>query len=196
MNRNLAPIGLILIFVAVLLFVVKPKPHSVVAAQGGSGGQLGVGDVSGAIAPEFELKLVDGHGKTMKLSDLRGKAVLVNFWATWCGPCKEEMPWLVELQQRYGSQGLQVVGVAMDDDSGAEKTISDFSRKMKVNYPILQGTEKVADLYGGIDGLPSSFFVDRSGKVVDHVLGLHSEEELADNIKKSLAQSETAKGGI
>jgi thiol-disulfide isomerase/thioredoxin len=144
------------------------------------------GPAIGSQAPDFELKLLGGEGKTMRLSSLKGKAVIVNFWATWCEPCKIEMPWLVELQKKYGSQGLQIIGVAVDDTE--EKNISDFSRKMGVNYPVLLGTEKVADLYGGVDGLPTNFFLDRSGKVVDHVLGLVGESVIEDAIKKSLAQ--------
>jgi thiol-disulfide isomerase/thioredoxin len=140
----------------------------------------------GSLAPDFELKLLGVKGKTMQLSSLKGKAVIVNFWATWCEPCKIEMPWLVELQKKYGPQGLQIIGVAVDDSE--EKVISDFSHKMGVNYPVLLGTEKVADLYGGVDGLPTNFFLDRSGKVVDHVLGLVSESVIEDAIKKSLEQ--------
>lgn len=148
------------------------------------------GPARGAEAPDFELKVLDGQGKTMKLSSLKGKAVIVNFWATWCEPCKIEMPWLIQLQKKYGPQGLEVVGVAMDDTE--EKTISEFAHKMGVNYPVLIGTEKVADLYGGVEGLPISFFLDRSGKVVDHILGLVSESQIESSIQKSLAQGAPA----
>jgi thiol-disulfide isomerase/thioredoxin len=143
----------------------------------------------GSEAPDFDLRLLGGKGKTMQLSSLKGKAVIVNFWATWCEPCKIEMPWLVELQKKYGPQGLQIVGVAVDDSE--DKTISDFAHKMGVNYPVVVGTEKVADLYGGVEGLPTNFFLDRSGKVVDRVLGLVSESVIEDAIKKSLEQGST-----
>jgi cytochrome c biogenesis protein CcmG/thiol:disulfide interchange protein DsbE len=139
------------------------------------------------VAPDFKLNILSANGKTMKLSDLKGKAVLLNFWATWCEPCKVEMPWFVELQKEYGPQGLQIIGVSMDEEE--EKTISDFAKKMGVNYPILMGTEKVAELYGGIEGLPTSFFIDRSGKVVAREAGLISEGRIVDLIKKSLGQS-------
>ena len=145
---------------------------------------------NGALAPDFTLKLVGGGGKPMSLSSLKGKAVLLNFWATWCEPCKIEMPWLVELQKKYGPEGLQVIGVAMDD--AGVKTIAAFAHKMGVNYPILQGTEAVADLYGGLDGLPTTFFLDRSGKVVDQALGLESESLMEDAIKKSLGNGTTS----
>ena len=113
-------------------------------------------------APNFTLETLDG--KNMSLADLRGKAVLLNFWATWCGPCKIETPWLVELQKEYGSQGLQVVGIAMDD-SGKED-IEKFAKDMGVNYPVLLGKEAVGDAYGGVPALPESFFIGRNGKIV------------------------------
>jgi len=140
----------------------------------------------GDVAPDFTLKVLGENGKTMQLSSLKGKGVIVNFWATWCEPCKIELPWLVELQKKYGPEGLQIIGVA-DDDSG-EKTISDFAHKMQINYPVLLGTDQVADQYGGLDGLPTSFFIDRSGKVVDVLIGIDSESRLEDSIKKSLGQ--------
>jgi thiol-disulfide isomerase/thioredoxin len=120
----------------------------------------------------------------MSLSELRGKAVLLNFWATWCGPCKIETPWLVELQREYGSQGLQVVGVAMDD-SGKED-IEKFAHEMGVNYPVLLGKEAVGDAYGGVPALPESFFIGRNGKIVDRIIGLKGRGEIEDAIKKAL----------
>ena len=133
-------------------------------------------------APDFTLESLDG--KNMRLSDLRGKAVLLNFWATWCGPCKIETPWLVELQNQYGSQGLQVIGVAMDD-SGKED-IAKFAKDMGVNYPVLLGKEAVGDAYGGVPALPESFFIGRDGKIVDKIIGLKGRAEIEDSIKKAL----------
>ncbi len=133
-------------------------------------------------APDFTLESLDG--KSVRLSDLRGKAVLLNFWATWCGPCKIETPWLVELQNQYGSQGLQVIGVAMDD-SGKED-IAKFAKDMGVNYPVLLGKEAVGDAYGGVPALPESFFIGRDGKIVDKIIGLKGKAEIEDSIKKAL----------
>jgi thiol-disulfide isomerase/thioredoxin len=134
-------------------------------------------------APDFTLERLDGG--SMKLSDLRGKAVLLNFWATWCGPCKIETPWLVELQNQYGSEGLQVVGVAMDD-SGKDE-IAKFTKDMGVNYPVLLGKEAVGDEYGGVPALPETFFIGRDGKIVDRIIGLKGRAEIEDSIKKALA---------
>jgi thiol-disulfide isomerase/thioredoxin len=139
----------------------------------------------GSVAPDFSLKSLP-DGKTVTLSSLRGKAVLVNFWATWCEPCKIEMPSLVDLQKKYGPQGLQIVGVAMDDAD--DKEISTFAHKMGVNYMVLRGTEEVGNLYGGIDRLPMTYYLDRSGKVVDETMGMAGEATLEDAIKRALAQ--------
>jgi peroxiredoxin len=138
------------------------------------------------MAPDFALKSLDGA--TVHLSDFRGKAVLLNFWATWCEPCKIEMPWFVELQKQYGPQGLQVLGVAMDDAS--EKEIGDFAKKMGVNYPVLIGKEAVGDAYGGVPYLPLSFYIDRNGKVVSKVPGLKSRSDIEDNVRKALGRGQ------
>ena len=149
-------------------------------------------------APNFTLETLDG--KNMSLSDLRGKAVLLNFWATWCGPCKIETPWLVELQKEYGSQGLQVVGIAMDD-SGKDD-IEKFAKDMGVNYPVLLGKEAVGDAYGGVPALPESFFIGRNGKIVERIIGLKGRGEIEDAIKKALntepgaAPSSTASASV
>jgi thiol-disulfide isomerase/thioredoxin len=135
-----------------------------------------------APAPDFTLQSLDG--KNMTLSDLRGKAVLLNFWATWCGPCKIEMPWFVELQKEYGPQGLQVVGVAMDDSS--KEDIAKFAKDMGVNYPVLLGKEAVGDAYGGVPALPESFFIGRDGKIVDKIIGIKGKAEIEDAVKKAL----------
>ena len=136
----------------------------------------------GSAAPDFTL--VNMKGDKVQLSSFKGKAVVLDFWATWCEPCKLEMPWMVDLQKKYGPQGLQMIGVAMDDAD--DQTINEFARKMGVNYPVLRGTETVADLYGGLDGLPATFFLDRSGKIVDEGVGLMSQSVIEDSIKHAL----------
>jgi peroxiredoxin len=134
------------------------------------------------LAPDFTLQSLDG--KSMSLSDLRGKAVLLNFWATWCTPCKIEMPWFVELQNQYRAQGLQIVGVAMDDAS--KEDIAKFAKDMGVNYPILIGKEAVGDQYGGVPALPETFFIGRDGKIVDKILGLKGKGDIEEDIKRAL----------
>jgi thiol-disulfide isomerase/thioredoxin len=134
------------------------------------------------IAPDFELQSLDG--KTVHLSDFRGKAVLLNFWATWCQPCKIEMPWFEQLQKRYAPEGLQVIGVAMDD--AGKEDIANFAKNLGVDYPILLGKESVGDAYGGVQFLPATFYVARDGRVVDKVFGLKGRGEIEGNIKKAL----------
>ena len=176
------PIILIVVAMVIsimLVFGIQRVHHSNVPA----------GKLQGKAAPDFSLPTTTGD--TMKLSDLQGKAVLLNFWATWCEPCKVEMPWFVDLQKKYGPQGLQVIGVAMDDAS--PKDIADFAKKMGVNYPILIGKEEVGAQYGGIDYLPSTFYISRSGKVIEHAFGLVSRSEIEANIEKALGQQVAAK---
>jgi peroxiredoxin len=145
-------------------------------------------EIKGQPAPEFALESLDG--KTVRLSDFRGKAVLVNFWATWCQPCKIEMPWFEEMQKQYGPNGFQVLGIAMDD--AGKEDIAKFAKEMGVNYPILIGKEAVGDAYGGVQFLPSTFFIDRDGKVVDRVFGLKSRSEIEDDINAAMAQGRVA----
>lgn len=153
-------------------------------ARKSQGATSSVGNMKGQPAPEFALQSLDG--KTVRLSDFRGKAVLLNFWATWCEPCKIEMPWFVALQKQYGPEGLQIVGVAMDDAS--QQDIAKFAQTMGVNYPILIGKEAVGDSYGGVQFLPATFYIDRDGKVVDKIFGLKGRGEIEDDVKKILSQ--------
>jgi thiol-disulfide isomerase/thioredoxin len=139
------------------------------------------GSAAATAAPDFTLESLEG--KKVSLSDLRGKAVLLNFWATWCVPCKIEMPWLVELQAKYGPQGFQIIGVAMDDSS--KEDIAKFAKDMGVNYPVLIGKNAVADAYA-VPAMPESFFIGRDGKIVDKIIGLRGKSDIEDAIKTAL----------
>ena len=180
MKRN----PLILVFIAAVVAAMLLAGIHIARknrAGGGSPGQL-----IGQVAPDFELQSLEG--KNVKLSDFRGKAVLLNFWATYCDPCKREMPWFVELQKEYGPQGFQVVGVAMDDASTED--IAKFAKEMGVNYPILLGKESVGESYGGVGVLPTTYFIDRDGKLIAREFGLQSRSVFVDHIKKALSQGE------
>jgi thiol-disulfide isomerase/thioredoxin len=148
----------------------------------------GVGQMQNGAAPDFTLESLDG--KPVRLSDYRGKPVVLNFWATWCGPCKIEMPWFVDFQKQYGPAGVQFLGVAMDD--AKTEDIAEFAKSMKVNYPILIGKESVGDAYGGVQFLPETFYIDRNGKIVDKAFGLKGRREIEDDIKKIMGQSSVA----
>jgi len=177
-SRNSAIGAVVVVVVAAMLF---SAPYLTRRAAVGRGNAK-PGQTKGQPAAEFALQSLEG--RQVRLADFRGKAVLLNFWATWCQPCKIEMPWFEELQKQYGPQGLQVVGIAMDDVGKDE--IAKFAKEMGVNYPILLGTESVGDAYGGVQFLPSTFFIDRDGKIVDHIFGLKSRSEIEDDIKLSL----------
>jgi len=134
------------------------------------------------VAPE--LTLTDLGGQKLSLSDYRGKVVLLDFWATWCGPCRIEIPGLVELQRRYRDQGLQILGIAMDEDPHA---VRQFYRDYKMNYPVAIGDESVAELFGGILGLPTSFVIGRDGRIRGKHVGLTSISTFEMQIRELLA---------
>jgi len=149
-----------------------------------------VKDFAGQLLPDFELPLLGG-GK-LKLSNLRGKAVLLNLWcrcgANETGASKAEMPMLVELQNEYGAEGFQVIGVSLDDYASTEE-ISDYAREMSVNYPIVIGnTSSFEKRYGGVIFLPMTFFLDREGKVVAREIGLRGRKVYVEHIRRSLDQ--------
>lgn len=181
MKRNAIVLAIVILAVTFMLYMGRrmagpPRP-------GGVKGNALVGEVRGQQAPDFELHSIDG--RTIRLSDYRGKAVLLNFWATYCGPCKIEMPWFEELQKQYASQGLVVIGVAMDD---SQEDVEKFVKEMGVHYTIVMGRDSVADAYGGVPYLPGTFYIDRNGKIVDRVFGLAGHGDIEENIKRSLAQ--------
>jgi peroxiredoxin len=140
------------------------------------------------LAPEFTLQ--DANGASVKLADYRGKVVLLNFWATWCGPCQVEIPWFEEFEQQFKSKGFEVVGVSMDEDGWA--AIKPFVAQHKVNYRVLLGTDSVGQLYGGVDSLPTTFIIDRDGKFAfsPHV-GLAGKDEYRNEIESLLGSKQT-----
>jgi thiol-disulfide isomerase/thioredoxin len=133
-------------------------------------------------APDFTLK--DAHGQPMKLSGYKGKVVLLNFWATWCGPCKIEIPWFIEFEREYKDRGFAVLGVAMDDDGW--ESVKPYIEGRRVNYRVAIGSEEMATLYGGVDSLPTSFIIDREGRIADVHIGLVSKSEYRDGIVQLL----------
>ena len=119
------------------------------------------------LAPDFTLPRFDGR-QQLSLSSYRGKVVLLDFWATWCVPCREETPHFVELQQKYGERGLQIVGVSMDD---SPDPVRPFYQQFHINYPVVMGTAKTGEDYGGVLGLPIAFLIDRDGRIVSKHIG-------------------------
>lgn len=174
MKRNLV-IGAILVAIVAIMLYASNKT---------SGSRL-MAAHRGKPAPDFELKDLDGN--TVHLSDLRGKAVVLNFWATWCPPCRTEIPWFIELQEKYRSQGLQIVGVSMDESG--KNAVVPFAREVGINYKLLIGDSQVSEMYGGVYSLPTTFYIGRDGKVFEYVPGLISHYEVEQNIKAALATS-------
>jgi peroxiredoxin len=116
--------------------------------------------VEHSLAPDFSLPQLSGEKLT--LSDYRGKVVLLDFWATWCDPCREEVRQFVELQNKYRDQGFQMIGVSMDD---SPEPVRDFYQQFKMNYPVVMGNAKTGELYGGVLGLPIAFLVGSDGRI-------------------------------
>ena len=136
-------------------------------------------------APEFELK--DADGKTVRLSDYKGKVVLLDFWATWCGPCKIEIPWFIDFERKYKDQGFAVIGVSMDEEGWT--VIKPFVSEVAINYRVLLGSDATAQMYGGVDALPTAFLIDREGKIAATHVGLAGKDDFEDGIKKLVARS-------
>lgn len=148
--------------------------------------------LTGKSAPAFTL--ADLQGNKVSLSSYKGRPLVVDFWATWCGPCKVEIPWFEKLHDQYASQGLEIIGVSTDDldkDDPAKlftekRDIADFVAKMHMNYPILLGADAVEDQWG-IDAMPTTFFIDRNGKIVASTVGLAPRDAIEADIKKAIA---------
>lgn len=146
-------------------------------------------------APGFTLK--DSTGKAFNLSDYKGKVVLLNFWATWCGPCKLEIPWFVEFEKNYRDKGFAVLGISMDEEGW--EVVKPYVERAKVNYRMAIGNDAMAQHYGGVESLPTSFLIDRDGKIAAVHIGLVSKgdyqkdiEHLLGSARQSSAKPRTA----
>ena len=143
-------------------------------------------------APEFALK--DANGQTVHLSDYRGKVILLDFWATWCGPCKVEIPWFMEFQQEFKDKGFAVLGVSMDEDGWT--AVKPYLQQLKVNYRILLGNDMVGDQYGGVDSLPTTFLIDRQGRIASTHVGLTGGKEDFKNDIVHLLETSRASSSV
>ena len=134
------------------------------------------------MAPEFSLTDIDGH--KLDLADYRGKVVLLDFWATWCGPCRIEIPGFVELENRYRDQGLAVIGISLDD---SVDPVGPFYKEFRMNYPVALGDNKLTALYGGIYAMPTTFLIGRDGRIYRKHLGASDVSVFEEEIKELLA---------
>ena len=133
-------------------------------------------------APDFNLKKFDGG--MAKLSDYRGKVVILDFWATWCPPCIKEIPDFVELQKEYGDKGLAILGISLDQNP--KQALPAFIKKYKVNYPILLTDGKVDKAFGGVTGIPTTFVIDRKGEIYKQYVGFRPQQIFETDIKTLL----------
>jgi len=148
----------------------------------GSGPGGGPPGAVNSAAVNFSIQDLNGH--TVDMASLRGKVVLLNFWATWCTPCRAEIPNFVQFQDSYGPQGLQIVGMSMDDDA---KPVRAFYQEFKMNYPVGMGTDKIAQSYGGILGLPVTVLIGRDGRIAARYVGAVQLPMVEQEIKTLLA---------
>jgi thiol-disulfide isomerase/thioredoxin len=173
--------------VVVLLGLVGCGPGTQREAVQESGG------VVGRPAPEINLRIPTLEGTNTSLDQFRGKVVLVNFWATWCQPCRTEIPWLIEFNQRYSSKGLVILGVAMDDEG--EKVVQPWVQSQRfdvighpeaMNYRVLLGNPQIANKFGGILGMPTSMLYSRDGKKIKTIVGLIDHDDLSKTLENQL----------
>ncbi|HTW65616.1 MAG TPA: redoxin domain-containing protein [Bryobacteraceae bacterium] len=162
---------------------VQEKP-----AAAGKPAQFNLDAAVGKSAPAFSLK--DADGQTVHFADYRGKVVLLDFWATWCGPCKVEIPWFMDFENEFKDRGFAVLGVSMDEDGW--KAIKPYMQNMKMNYRVLLGDDDVSTAYGGLDSLPTTLLIDRQGRIASVHVGITmGKKEFEDAISKLLSEPVT-----
>ncbi len=187
----------LLVIVTVLALVVgtyfADKVTRVKAKTAVPGETVMKADNPKADLPEPELTLKDLDGKDVSLSEYKGKVVLVNFWATWCEPCRIEIPWLIEMQQKYGPKGFVILGIALDEEG--KSVVAPFvskerfdvnGSKLPMSYKILIGNDDAADKFGGLFGYPTSILISRDGRQIKRVTGIISEDEMSKIIESQL----------
>jgi thiol-disulfide isomerase/thioredoxin len=179
-NKPLILAGLFIAFAAVLLAATATRRMSDAKAKREQASNAPTVEL--ASSPAWELK--DVEGKAVKSSNFAGKVVILDYWATWCGPCRMEIPGFIELQKQYADKGLVVIGISLDQDGAS--AVKPFSEKMGINYPIVLGDEAVVSAFGGIEGIPTTFIIDRVGNIVRKHVGYAPKAEFETDSKPLL----------
>lgn len=167
-------IVLIIIAIAIVVAVYEGARHASHPKDGRPGA---------VNSPAASFSLQDLDGKPLNLANYRGKVVLLNFWATWCTPCRAEIPQFVDYQNKYGPQGLQLIGISMEDDA---KPVREFYQQFKMNYPVAIGNANLAESYGGVLGLPVTFLIGRDGRIAAKYVGAVEMPVLQQRIESLL----------
>lgn len=133
-------------------------------------------------APDFALK--NSKGETVRLSSFKDKVIILNFWATWCGPCRQEIPGFVDLYKKYNEKGLEIIGVSVDQNGW--DAVTPFVKNYQINYPIFMFNMQVIKDYGGIRGIPTTFIINRDGGIVEKIVGLRPDAYFVQKVKELL----------
>jgi thiol-disulfide isomerase/thioredoxin len=179
---------LVLVFPAILLIGCSRAPAPAASASGSDtpGGAPAASSPAPASDPAPAWTLKDLAGKSVSLADFRGKVVVLDVWATWCPPCRAEIPHFIEIQNEYKDKGVTVVGISVDSTGPAD--VAQFVKDNGMNYPIVMADEATATAYGADQGIPTTVVIDKNGNVVARHLGLTDKDVFEDDIKKALAE--------
>ena len=195
-SKVLLVIGLVLVAGAILVYHYSPQFQPGAPGTSGSAADSGI-QIPPRPVPEIrgkpvaDFRLPDLNGKVYQPADFKGKVLLVNFWATWCGPCLIEIPWFLEFTERYGPEGFEVLAISMDEEG--PEVVKPFVEKLKMEpFTVVMGNEKTPELFGGLLGFPTTFMVDRDGNYYSKHQGLVGKQDVEDEILILLRQSESS----
>jgi len=181
MNKTIFPI---IVIMALTFFSCGNKTSNSNTPQGNQMSAPGENITASTPAPDFTL--ASTGNRNIKLSDYKGKVVIVDFWATWCPPCRRGIPDLIEIQKEYGND-VVVIGISMDTDTKSD--VVPFIQNMGINYPVAYADAGVVNSYGGVESIPTSFVIDKSGNIVDNHIGLVPKSEFTNLLNKLLNKS-------